>query len=418
MNKNSEPNRESNGDGSFLTHNFRPLLWPHAPTCSPGGSVCRPVSRLRRVVPAAYAYTAGSITRAPKSDVNSALCGLLTGLIAVALVLAGNPANMGFCIACFLRDTAGALGLHEAEKLAYVRPEIPGLVLGSCAAALCFREFRPKGGSSPMLRFVIGFFVMVGALMFLGCPLRMALRLAAGDLNALTALFGFAAGVGIGVVFLKNGYTLGPSREQNRPEGLAFPALQLALLMILVLFPTLLSFSAEGPGSLRAPLLLSLAAGLTVGFLAQRSRLCMAGGLRDVMLFGDGTLLLGFAGIFIGALALNLLTGQFHLGFEGQPVAHSDHLWNFLGMALTGLGSVMLGGCPLRQLILAGEGNTDSAMAVLGMVAGAAACHNFGLASSAEGATSNGKIAVALGLLVLLLLALLLTLKGRKSHAN
>ena len=41
--------------------------------------------------------------------------GGLVGLISVALVYFGNPKNMGACIACFLRDTAGALGLHSAE---------------------------------------------------------------------------------------------------------------------------------------------------------------------------------------------------------------------------------------------------------------------------------------------------------------
>lgn len=35
--------------------------------------------------------------------------GVIIGIIAVALVYFGNPANMGFCIACFLRDTSGAL---------------------------------------------------------------------------------------------------------------------------------------------------------------------------------------------------------------------------------------------------------------------------------------------------------------------
>jgi len=33
------------------------------------------------------------------------LAGGVIGLIAAILVFFGNPANMGFCIACFLRDT-------------------------------------------------------------------------------------------------------------------------------------------------------------------------------------------------------------------------------------------------------------------------------------------------------------------------
>ena len=107
--------------------------------------------------------------------------GVIIGIIAVALVYFGNPANMGFCIACFLRDTSGALGFHSAAAVQYIRPEIVGLVLGSCILALATKEFKPRGGSAPVTRFVIGMFVMIGCLMFLGCPFRMILRLAGGD---------------------------------------------------------------------------------------------------------------------------------------------------------------------------------------------------------------------------------------------
>ena len=76
--------------------------------------------------------------------------------------------------------------------------------------------------------------------------------------------------------------------------------------------------------------------------------------------------------------------GKFHLGFALQPIAHSAHLWNLLGMVLVGWGSVLLGGCPLRQLILAAQGNGDSAVTVFGMLVGAALAHNFGLAGNPE----------------------------------
>ena len=36
---------------------------------------------------------------------------------------------MGMCIACFIRDIAGALGLHRAAVAQYIRPEIIGIVL-------------------------------------------------------------------------------------------------------------------------------------------------------------------------------------------------------------------------------------------------------------------------------------------------
>ena len=42
------------------------------------------------------------------------LTGIIVGGLSILLVAQGNPANMGFCIACFLRDIAGGLGLHRA----------------------------------------------------------------------------------------------------------------------------------------------------------------------------------------------------------------------------------------------------------------------------------------------------------------
>ena len=82
-----------------------------------------------------------------------------------------------------------------------------------------------------------------------------------------------------------------------------------------------------------------------------------------------------------------------------------DGLWNGLGMLLAGFGCVLLGGCPLRQLVLSGEGNTDSAVTVIGLMVGAAFAHNFGLASSGEGPTANGKIAVIIGIVVVTAIA-------------
>ena len=106
-------------------------------------------------------------------------------------------------------------------------------------------------------------------------------------------------------------------------------------------------------------------------------------------------------------LILGAVTGTsyFNAGFAGKPIAHTDGLWNALGMYLAGFGCILLGGCPLRQLILAGEGNTDYAVTVLGLMAGAAFANNFGLASSGEGPTANGKIAVIIGIVVVAVIA-------------
>ena len=334
-----------------------------------------------------------------------AITGAIIGVIAVLLVKFGNPANMGFCIACFLRDIAGSLKLHQAPVVQYMRPEILGLILGSAIVAFSKKELVARAGSNPFVRFVLGFFVMVGALMFLGCPLRMMLRIGGGDLNAIVGLVGFVAGIGCGIVALNQGFSLDRSYKVTLGEAYAFPAMQVLFLVVLVAVPSILVFSAEGPGSMHAPLIMSLAAGLIVGGLCQRTRFCTVAGIRDSIMFKDFTLLFGFIALIAACIIMNLVFGKFNLGFEGQPIAHTDGAWNFLGMLLVGFASVLLGGCPLRQLILSGEGNIDSVVTVIGMTVGAAFCHNFGLASSGEGSTPNGHIAVILGLVVTVVIA-------------
>ena len=83
-----------------------------------------------------------------------------------------------------------------------------------------------------------------------------------------------------------------------------------------------------------------------VGAIAQRTRLCMVGGIRDMILFRESKLLLGF-------------------------------------------------------------------VAILGLAMGAAFCHNFGLASSADGTTPAGRVAVVAGLVVVVAIAVANTF-GRK----
>ncbi|MCC8115554.1 MAG: YedE-related selenium metabolism membrane protein, partial [Planctomycetes bacterium] len=179
--------------------------------------------------------------------------GVVVGAAAIVLMTMGNPANMGICVACFLRDTAGALGLDSAANVQYIRPEISGFILGSFLLAVASRELRPSGGSAPLLRFVIALFVMLGALVFLGCPLRMVLRLAAGDLNALVGLAGFIAGIGGGSVFLNRGFSLGRSADQPRASGWVMPAIAVLLLVFLVGRPAYIHFSESGPGAAHAP---------------------------------------------------------------------------------------------------------------------------------------------------------------------
>jgi hypothetical protein len=123
------------------------------------------------------------------------------------------------------------------------------------------------------------------------------------------------------------------------------------------------------------------------------------GAIRDVILMRDFHLFSGILALTAAALITNLILGQFHLGFVNQPIAHNDHLWNFLGMTLAGLAFALAGGCPGRQLILSGEGDGDAAVFVLGMIVGAGFAHNFSLASSPKGPGAFGPAAVIIGLI-------------------
>ena len=305
-----------------------------------------------------------------------ALAGVVCGLVAAALAYFGNPANMAICIACFVRDTAGALGMHQADTVQYARPEIIGIVLGAFAISVATREYRSTAGSSPMIRFILGMVIMIGSLVFLGCPLRMVIRMSAGDLNAWVALIGF------------------------------------------ILCTTLLKSSEAGPGSMHAPIIISLIGGLIFGAFAQKSRMCFAGSIRDVVLMKNFDLLTVIAGLFVVMLIYNIATGNFKPGFDTPGIiAHSEHLWNILGMYAVGFAAVLAGGCPLRQLVLAGQGSSDSAVTVLGLFFGAALCHNLGLASSgtalnaetgevvAGAATPAGKVAVIICIIVCFVIA-------------
>lgn len=336
--------------------------------------------------------------------------GAFIGVFAALLQKWGNPGNMGICVACFDRDIAGALGLQRAEVVQYMRPEIIGFVLGSLIAAYLFKEFRPRAGSAPIVRFVLGVFAMIGALVFLGCPWRALLRLAGGDGNAIFGLAGLIAGIWIGTFFFRSGYNLGREEKTYTSVGWLLPLIMIGFLILRIVFPPVagqaksgvLFYSLKGPGAMYAPLAVSLIIGLAVGFLAQRSRFCTMGSFRDLILFRQPHLFQGLVSLLVFAFLTNLIVGQFHPGFAKQPVAHTMSLWNFGGMVVAGLAFALAGGCPGRQLFLAGEGDGDAAVFVLGMIVGAGISHNFGMASSPAGVGPHGIAAVIIGLLVCL----------------
>jgi YedE family putative selenium metabolism protein len=369
-----------------------------------------------------------SVSRFLTSRWGPIFTGLVAGALAPVLVKLGNPGNMGISVSCFSRDIAGALGLSGEPRGQYIRPEIIGFVLGALIAALIFREFKPRTGSAPLMRFLLGMFAAFGMLVFIGCPWRAYLRLAGGDWNAIFGILGLVAGIGIGIVFLRRGFSLGRSHPAPRALGWVLPIIMVTLLVLLLVRPQFgtdadgnptgpIFLSTTGPASEHAPIIISLIVALVIGFLAQRSRFCTVAAVRNMLWLRDSHLLNGLLAFIGAAFITNLALGQFHPGFvisstEGQPLAQTNEWWNFGSMVMAGLALTLAGGCPARQLFLSGEGDADAAMFVIGMTIGAGFAQNYSIASclcfedNAMGAF--GPAAVIAGLVICIIIGLVM----------
>lgn len=328
----------------------------------------------------------------------SVITGAFLGLGGVLLAYLGNPVNSGICVSCFMENMAGALQLHSDLRMSYIRPELIGFVLGSFLIALLTRRFRARGGSAPVIRFFMGFFIIAGCAVFIGCPIKMFLRLAAGDLTAIAATLGLVFGVWIGVRYIRGGFALDGEKDLSRINGFVMPLFAVLLLVFLLLNPSFIKMGQKGPAALRAPVALSLLIGLVIGGFAQRSGLCVTGAVRNFCLARERTLLNGLVTAFLTAVVFSLLLGQFNWGMTGQPASHLSHGWTFLAMTLVGFASVLIDGCPFRQLIKAGQGDVDAGITTLGMLLGGALVYTWLLRSTSAGPTFKGKIVVLIGM--------------------
>jgi YedE family putative selenium metabolism protein len=349
------------------------------------------------------------------------LMGAVIGIGAVTLSYYGNPPNTGLCVSCFMENIAGSMGLHDNIRMQYLRPELIGFVLGAFMLALARREFVPSGGSSPLLRFMIGFFLIIGCTIFIGCPVKMILRLAGGDIGALVGVVGLVAGIYIGLEFIENGFRLGTPSPQPKSNSFFIPGLMIFLLILVFVEPSFVYTSIKGSGALRAPVLLSLGIGLLIGGLAQYTQFCITGGIARIFLWGPREvlncprstgMLISLGSFFMFALVASLLTGQFSFGLQGQPSSNDSYGWAFLGMLMVGLGSVLIRGCPLRQLIASAQGDNDAGAAVMGMLVGAALSQSWDLAGTPDGTPIGGQIAVLAGLAIMLAVGILNRRRG------
>lgn len=347
------------------------------------------------------------------------ISGAIMGVLGALLSVLGNPKNMGICIACFTRDLAGALGLHNISTVQYIRPELIGITIGATISAIISKEFNPKGGSAPVIRFFLGFFSMIGTLVFLGCSWRTLLRIAGGDINAIFGIIGIVIGGGIGVYFWNKDFSLGQSKNySNKMIGLIPFFISIFLLILLIVKIKFsengaIFFSESGPGSMKAPIIISLIISIIIGIIAQKSRFCTISGIRDSIFLKDFHMFKGVLAFILAAFIVNIITNRFNLSMYNQPIAHTNIIWNIVSMILASLAFTLGSGCPGRQFIQASEGNMDSFIFIIGTLVGAAFSHNFNLASSTNGPTIYGMWAVIIGILFCILVGF--TMKESKS---
>ncbi len=150
------------------------------------------------------------------------------------------------------------------------------------------------------------------------------------------------------------------------------------------------------------PALITLLMGIVLGYLAQRSRFCLIGGLRDFILVHDTELLKGAVAFFITAWVAFSVAGVFGwIDFQSpqlQQTLQSAPLstvasatapsyttslvawlgginwsrWGLMAFAGIGLGlfSTLANGCPTRQHVLAAQGMQDSLLYLAGFYLG------------------------------------------------
>ncbi|MCE9782408.1 YeeE/YedE family protein [Shewanella algae] len=113
-------------------------------------------------------------------------------------------------------------------------------------------------------------------------------------------------------------------------------------------------------------ILSGLGIGLAMGFVMQRGRFCMAGGIRDTFLQKDFTMVIAIL-IAISIQSLGLFA-FYELGWVKLPTGHFPWLATLIGGVLFGLGMAAAGSCSTGAYYRAAEGLAASVMAVLGFI--------------------------------------------------
>ncbi|MCX7770633.1 MAG: YedE family putative selenium transporter [Proteobacteria bacterium] len=333
----------------------------------------------------------------------------IIGIFSSILSYKGNPINTGICISCFMENYAGALKLHNNVYMQYLRPEITFIIIGSFISSLLRKEFQPRISQSIIYSFFGGFFMIVGSAIFIGCPIKMLLKLAGGDLNALSGIAGLISGVYLAALLLRDGIDTTPftiKKIKNSITSYLVIVLVIVIFLTSMIYPKIFAESKSGAGAEKAPLILSIIFSLIIGYISQISRFCVTGATRNSIILKEKTGIIALFSLTFFAFITNIFLNRFNFGIYGQAGSHTQWLWSYLGMLLTGYIAVIIDGCPFRQLVKTGEGDLNAQIAFFGMLIAGAFVQNFNILSDSAGPTIAGKIWLLIGFIIFSLITL------------
>jgi hypothetical protein len=121
------------------------------------------------------------------------------------------PAAYSFCLTCHTRDLVNAvLNLifsagFQTAAVAHraLMVSSPAVLIGAYFAARFHVERAPRKSERPLLHFTIGFVVMVCGIVIFGCPTRLTMRAAYGDVYGLLAVAGMFLGIWCGTAAMR-----------------------------------------------------------------------------------------------------------------------------------------------------------------------------------------------------------------------
>ena len=149
-----------------------------------------------------------------KIHISAALFGVLAAAIAVCVQVFGSfspPQAYGVCVVCHAKDLVNALLSNfswfgspvSTVALKGIVLTVVGIILGAFTMAVYNREFKLRFVENVFVAFICGFIVMTAGLALSGCPMRMLLRSAYGDLGAVASVISLILGIFLATLLLK-----------------------------------------------------------------------------------------------------------------------------------------------------------------------------------------------------------------------